>query len=141
MSSERRLFVYDTMLSGEPDHPLLRGAERLASARTEATFHLVDLGAFGALVPGGSTAVEGEVYSVDRETYLAIDVRREVPVLFQRCAITLEDGTTAEAHVMTPDQVRGRRRVGSGSWRGRFAAPAPAATSRPWTEWVRGRKG
>jgi hypothetical protein len=41
--------------------------------------------------------------------------------------------------VMTPDQVRGRRRIGA-SWRERFATTSTPA-SHPWRDWARGRKG
>jgi gamma-glutamylcyclotransferase (GGCT)/AIG2-like uncharacterized protein YtfP len=91
-------------------------------------------------VPGGNTAVHGEVYLVDRATCIAIDVRREVPILFQRGAVRLEDGSIVESHVLSPDQVRGRRRIASGEWRKRFASPVSPVT-RPWTEWARGRRG
>jgi gamma-glutamylcyclotransferase (GGCT)/AIG2-like uncharacterized protein YtfP len=139
-SSVRRLFVYDTMLSGEPEHGRLRGARRLGAARTEAAFQLVDLGAYGALVHGGTASVAGEVYSVDRATCAAVDIYREVPILFQRCSVRLDDGTVADAHVLAPDQVRGRRRIPSADWRKRFA-PVTSPVTRPWSEWARGRKG
>jgi gamma-glutamylaminecyclotransferase len=135
----RRLFVYDTMLTGEPENEILRGAELVAAAETEAAFHLVDLGAYGALVPGGQTAVLGEVYAVERATCLALDVRREVPILFRRCAVRFADESLAEAYVLSPDQVRGRRRIPSGDWRKRFA-PVTASVPRPWSEWARGRR-
>jgi gamma-glutamylcyclotransferase (GGCT)/AIG2-like uncharacterized protein YtfP len=138
LTAERRLFVYDTLLSGERDHDLLRGATLVIRTKTEAAFHLVDLGAYGGLVPGGHTAVAGEVYAVDRATCAAIDVRREVPILFQRYAVRLDDGTLADAYVLTPDQVRGRRRIASGDWRSRFAAAVPT-TRHAWSEWARRR--
>ena len=138
-SSVHRLFVYDTSLAGEPEHALLRGAELAAVAMTEAAFDFVDLGAYAALVPGGKTAVHGEVYVVDRITCIAFDVRREVPRLFQRSAVHLADWSVVEAHVLSPDQVRGRRRIASGDWRTRFASPVVRAPH-PWTDWARGRR-
>ena len=135
-SAERLLFVYDTMLSGEPEHPMLRGAVLVGAARTEAAFQLVDLGAYGGLVPGGSAAVVGEVYAIDRVTRAALDIQREVPILFQRSAVRLEDGGLADAYVLAPDQVRARRRIASANWRTRFA-PVTGPVDRPWTEWVR----
>ncbi len=111
----------------------------MAVTTTEAAFHLVDLGAYGALVPGGNTAVHGELYVVDRATGISLDVRREVPILFHRCVIRLGDGSVAEAHLLSPDQVRGRRRVASGDWRKRFASPV-SHTAHPWTAWARGKR-
>jgi gamma-glutamylcyclotransferase (GGCT)/AIG2-like uncharacterized protein YtfP len=132
--------VYDTSLAGEPEHALLRDAELVGIAKTQAAFHLVDLGAYGALVPDGSVAVHGEVYLVDHATCIAIDVRREVPILFQRCSVRLDDGSVVESHVLSADQVRGRRRIAAGDWRKRFASPV-APVTRPWSEWARGRRG
>jgi gamma-glutamylcyclotransferase (GGCT)/AIG2-like uncharacterized protein YtfP len=128
------------MLSGEPENSLLRGASKVRVAKTEAAFQLVDLGAFGALVQGGDGAVLGEIYDVDRGTFAAIDVHRQVPILFQRCAVRLDDGSLADAYLLTPDQVRGRRRIASGDWRKRFAPPTSPLT-RPWSEWARARRG
>jgi gamma-glutamylcyclotransferase (GGCT)/AIG2-like uncharacterized protein YtfP len=59
LATERRLFVYDALLGGEAEHSFLRGAALVGVAKTEAAYHLVDLGAYGALVPGGSAAIAG----------------------------------------------------------------------------------
>ncbi len=119
-----RLFVYGTLLSGERDHSLLKGSWRLDVASTEPVFELHDIGAYAAMVPGGRTAILGELYALDLQTLAAIDVRRQVPILFQRVQIRLADGSQAGSYVMDPEQVRGRRRLGHGDWRKRFA-PGP----------------
>ena len=61
-----RLFVYGSMLNGQIDHSLLKGAELVASARTGPEFELFEVGAYGALGPEGRTSVVGEVYLVPR---------------------------------------------------------------------------
>ena len=134
----RRLFVYGSLLEGEPEHELVAGGERVGTAKTEAGFYLVDLGTYAALVPGGSVAVAGELYSLDRKTLAAIDLRHEVPVLFRRVRVQLEDGSLAETHVMTGDQVQGKRRIDSGEWRKRFAG-APRPIESPFARWAKGR--
>jgi len=134
-----RLFVYGTCLEGQPGHALLAGAELLGTASTEATFHLIDLGAYAALVPGGATSVVGEVYVADLETRARIDRERQVPLLFERARIRLADGSEAEAYVMTTDKVRGRRRLRHGDWRRRFAPTVPRPAPSPFVTWARGR--
>ena len=63
-----RVFVYGTLLAGEPNHRVLAGARLVANARTEPAFELRDLGPFPGLVSGGAHAVAGEVYEVDEAT-------------------------------------------------------------------------
>jgi gamma-glutamylcyclotransferase (GGCT)/AIG2-like uncharacterized protein YtfP len=134
-----RLFVYGTLLEGQPGHGLLQGAELVGGASTEAAYELVDLGAYAALVPGGSTSVSGDVYLMDRETLARIDRERQVPLLFERARIRLADGSEAEAYVMTADKVRGRRRLRHGDWRRRFAPAVPRPAPSPFVTWARGR--
>lgn len=133
-----RLFVYGTLLEGEANHELLGGRTPVGRFTTEAFFHLVDLGPYPALVPGGTTSVAGELYLVDLRTLLAIDVAQQVPSLFARARVRLSDGTEAESHVMSEDRVRGRRRLRHGDWRTRFTAHiAPFAS--PFAQWARSR--
>jgi gamma-glutamylcyclotransferase (GGCT)/AIG2-like uncharacterized protein YtfP len=121
MPGARVLFVYGTLLSGEREHARLSGSERIGDARTEAIFHLADLGPYPAMVLGGTTAVAGELYRVDENTMRELDVFEEVPILFQRVRVRLEDGSLADAYVMEADQARGRRRIAHGDWRKRMA--------------------
>jgi gamma-glutamylaminecyclotransferase len=133
------LFVYGTLLEGERDHALLGAAPRLGTACTEPAFELVDLGAFAAMVPGGTVSVAGELYAIDLKTLAGIDVKRQVPILFRRVAIRLVDGGQAQAYVMTADQVRGRRRLHDGNWRTRFTSSVPRPIESPIARWARNR--
>jgi hypothetical protein len=80
------------------------------------------------------------VYAVDRAMRAALDVHRQVPILFTRCGVCLEDGSVVDAYVLTADQVRGRRRIASADWRTRFA-PVASPVDRPWTQWAKNRRG
>jgi gamma-glutamylcyclotransferase (GGCT)/AIG2-like uncharacterized protein YtfP len=137
-SPDRRLFVYGALLEGEADHGLLEGGEKLGAFQTEPAFHLVDLGLYAALIPGGATSVAGELYRVELATVLRIDVLRQVPILFDRARIRLADGSVADAYVMSPDQARGRRRVQHGDWRKRFTEHVHPFDS-PFAKWARSR--
>ena len=131
MAQPIRLFAYGSLMKGESNHGLVSVAEFAGPAKTKAEYKLVDLGPYPALVPGGTLAVEGELYLIDPKQRFAIDVNHEVPVLFQRVTVPLDDGTTAETYVMREDQVRGRRRLFYGDWRKRFA-PRPRAEPSPF---------
>lgn len=135
------LFVYGTLLRGEASHELLKEATSIGPASTTAAFDLFDLGAYPALVPGGTTAVRGEVYELDVRQIAAVDVHEEVPRLFKRVRIELADGRGVDAYVLDRDQVRGRRRVRSGDWRTRFQVERPAGLrDAPFAAWARKRE-
>lgn len=138
-SEPSRLFVYGSLLSGEPDHALLAGAECLGPAATLAEYYLVELNGFPALVHGGKLSVVGECYRVDAALVRQLDVRKQHPVLFQRQKLCLSDGELAYTYMMTLEQVRGRRRLKSGDWRQRFGA-LPAERQSPWAKWARDRR-
>jgi gamma-glutamylcyclotransferase (GGCT)/AIG2-like uncharacterized protein YtfP len=134
-----RLFVYGTLLAGERDHALLRDSEPLGPAITRPIYNLFEAGFYAAMVSGGSTAVRGELYLVTLETLLAIDIAREVPVLFQRTRVDLDDATEAEAYVMSQEHVRGQRRLHRGNWLERFRSNVERQPS-AWSDWARARR-
>ena len=135
----RSLFVYGTLRQGEPRHGLLGGADFIGTGLTPPAFHLVDVGPYAALVPGGATAVAGELYRVTLETRRAIDVALEVPILFKREQIQLADGADADAYVLSVDQVRGRRRLAHGDWKQRFSRSISRQAGGAWAAWSRDR--
>lgn len=134
-----RLFIYGTLLPGERDHAFLASAERIGPAVTEPLFQLVELNVYAALIPDGRVAVHGEIYDVTLETRRQIDVARQVPILFQRAPIRLADGSSVETYWMSPDQVRGKRRLSHGDWRKRFAPVLERHAPGPVVTWARSR--
>lgn len=68
-----RVFVYGTLLAGEPNHRLLSGARLVTEACTKPAFELRDLGAFPGLMRGDAHAVAGEVHEVDEPRLTALD--------------------------------------------------------------------
>ncbi|MBW2522895.1 MAG: gamma-glutamylcyclotransferase [Deltaproteobacteria bacterium] len=142
MGNDRRyrLFVYGTLLDGEPDHELLAGADFLGAAKTRAAYKLVEARASAGLIDGGDTSVVGELYELDAPTLARCDLKREHPVLYQRRTVALDDGTEALAYFFSADQVRGCRRVRDGDWRRRFVVKPTADSARgPFTRWTRSR--
>jgi len=84
-------------MSGQPEHARLAGARSIGPGTTEPRFDLVDLGAQAALVPGGLTAVRGEVYALGPALLASIDVYKGHPVLHQRRPVRLDDGREGAA--------------------------------------------
>ncbi len=119
MTATTRVFVYGSLLSGEPNHRVLSRARRVGEARTAARFALHDLGAYPAMIDGGAHAIAGEVYDVDPKTLARLDVLEGHPRYYRRTAITLADGSSAETYLLTPAQVEGRPLIASGNWRER----------------------
>lgn len=118
---ERRVkvFVYGTLRAGEANHDLLHGHEHLGTTMTESAFELVDLGAYPAMVPGGGTAVVGELYAVDVATLTALDYLEGHPEFYRRVPIRLATGDVAHAYLLPASEVRGKPRISSGDWTAR----------------------
>ena len=117
MTGKIRVFVYGTLLDGEPNHRLLVSAALVGEARTEPTFRLVSLGAFPAMVAGGRTAVAGEVYEVDAGTLAGLDRLEGHTNFYERRRIRLEDGAEVLAYLLDEEQARGWPAITSGDWR------------------------
>jgi len=128
-------------MSGEPAHALLDGAASLGPAKTKPAYDLFDLGPYPALTDGGTTAVVGEVVEVTVPMLAALDLHEEVPRLFERRPIELDDGRSVDAYLLDREKVRGRRRIRSGDWRARFQVErAPGARDSAMVSWMRKRE-
>ncbi|MFM2153601.1 MAG: hypothetical protein RL199_2036 [Pseudomonadota bacterium] len=114
--SEHRVFVYGTLLAGEPNHRLLRTASFEGPARTADGFALFDLGAFPGMVRAETGVVHGEVYRVDDRTLTALDRLEGHPDFYVRTLIQLADGHEVWAYLLDAERVRGRTRIETGSW-------------------------
>lgn len=112
-----RVFVYGTLLRGEPNHRFLARASWVGPARTQAEFELVDLGRFPAMVSPGRIAIVGELYDADESTLSKLDALEGHPHFYGRTEIVLEGGHRAQAYLLPEEQARGARRITSGDWR------------------------
>ncbi len=111
------VFVYGSLLAGEANHRVLRGATLLRATSTIAAFTLFDLGPYPALVAGGDTAVEGELYRVDPSLLARLDRFEDHPRLYRRGPIALACGAYAAAYFFVDEGLaRGCPPVGA-SWR------------------------
>lgn len=97
-----RVFVYGTLMRGEPNHRWLDGARLLdGAARTAPSYELHDLGDFPALALEGDSAVSGELYLVDEQGLARLDELEAHPELYSRENIRLDQGTSAVAYAMS----------------------------------------
>jgi gamma-glutamylaminecyclotransferase len=111
------VFVYGTLLSGEPNHARLRGARLVAATRTEPRYTLVSLGPYPALIEGGTTSVTGEVYDVDEALLSALDRFEGVPSLYRRTAVRLLGGGVAQAYALAGGGGKKAALIPGGDWR------------------------
>jgi gamma-glutamylaminecyclotransferase len=111
------VFVYGSLLGGEGNHHVMRGGRLLGPAATLASYRLVDLGSYPALVEGGSVAVVGELYEVSDAHLGALDRFEGHPSFYVRAAIELSAGGQAEAYLLPASRARGASEIASGDWR------------------------
>jgi gamma-glutamylaminecyclotransferase len=111
------LFVYGTLLPGEPSHALLASSENAGPACTSASFELGDCGEYPALCRGGTSAVLGELYWIADATLAMLDEFEGHPHLFRRSRIALADGRDAEAYLAGPGAPAPLVSIPGGDWR------------------------
>jgi gamma-glutamylcyclotransferase (GGCT)/AIG2-like uncharacterized protein YtfP len=105
MTHTTRLFVYGTLMRGEFHHATLASADFEREATTAPCFQLRLVDYYPALLLHGLLAVRGELYAVSAQTLAQLDLLEEVPALYVRRAIALEDGSYAEAYVLRPERL------------------------------------
>ena len=114
-----RLFVYGTLMRGEPNHHLLGARARAVSgAVTAPRYRLVDLGEYPVLLGGGAEAVRGELYDLDEATLRRLDRFEGHPSLFCRQPVELDSGALVDAYLAGPAVVlAGSVAIPHGDWR------------------------
>ena len=111
------VFVYGSLLRGEPNHGLLKEATWIGPARTVPAYRLVDLGPYPGLLAEGSTAVAGEVYRVPEPLLAALDALEEHPEVYVRTPVRLDSGREALTYLLRARLAAGRPAVAGGDWR------------------------
>lgn len=79
-----RVFVYGTLRPGGRNHGYLASARHLGPHTTAAIFTLLDTGPYPAALDRGTTALVGDVFAVDDDTFAALDVLEGYPVHYTR---------------------------------------------------------
>lgn len=110
------LFVYGSLKRGGQHHAMLGDAEYLGIGVTPPHYWLVDLGEYPALVAGGSTAVQGEIYRIDAATLARLDALEEHPTLYVRTCVHLADGRAVDTYLLPAACAAGFPIVAGGLW-------------------------
>lgn len=114
------LFVYGTLMRGEPSAHLLGDDARFVRAtRTSARYWLANVDdSYPALVEGGSDAVAGEIFEVSVAVLPALDAHEDVPELYRRVRVEL-GAHRPWVYVFRVELAGGYPRIESGDWRRR----------------------
>ena len=117
------MFVYGTLMKGEPHHSSISHARFVRAAETLPAYELIQIDYYPAMLTGGTSRIMGELYEVDDETLRRLDELEEVPHYYERRTIELADGSEALAYVMPRDRAQGGSPIPSGYFRMRTAPP------------------
>ena len=87
-----RVFVYGTLKDGYSNNYLLEQSRLIGEAVTPAEYTMHSVGAFPAVSEGGETAIVGEVWDVDGETFRRLDQLEGYPEFYDRRVINTTRG-------------------------------------------------
>ena len=111
-----RVFVYGSLRKGQIYHHVIESAEFVGSAETPPLYELFDLGDYPAMVRGGRTRVQGEVYEVGAGLLEVLDEFEDHPELYQRQEIGLADGQRVKTYLYPRESLKSPVRVDDGDW-------------------------
>ena len=115
------IFVYGSLRRGMGLNPVLETSEHLSLAFTEPKYTMYDLGAFPCLVDNGKNVITGDLYSVDSDTLLQLDIIEGVPNLYQRKEVEIQsygDITNVQAYFWASDEISltDELKIDNGDW-------------------------
>lgn len=122
MTTDERVlvFVYGSLMQGQSNAHHMPAGSFVRRARTGRGWALVSLGPWPALVVGDGQVhgrVHGEVHAVPTAELPRLDAFEDVPDLYVRRAIALDDGTEVDAWVMPARRAQLGEPVPGGDWR------------------------
>ena len=115
------IFVYGSLRKGMGLNPVLDSSEHIGLAFTMPKYTMYDLGAFPCLTDNGKTLIVGDLYSVDSDTLLQLDVIEGVPNLYQRKEIEIQsygDINNVQAYFWANDDITldDEFKIANGDW-------------------------
>ena len=88
----RRVFVYGTLRPGQRNHHYMATATHAGAYITPACFTLLDTGPYPAALDAGETALVGDVFEVDEDSFAALDRLEDYPIHYTRRQIDTDHG-------------------------------------------------
>ena len=124
----RKIFVYGTLKKHQPNFPIIKsgifcGVGKLGKS---SRYRMVSLGAFPALIPASITesqTIAGEIWKVDENAFLNVELLEGYPTFYDREKLPVEDSEGNEHHCIVyyiPDELSSRhlKSVHMGNWLG-----------------------
>ena len=111
---KERVFVYGTLRHGGSNHGFMARARFLGTHETEPAYRMLNIGPYPGVVPGGDSAIRGEVYEVSPALFRQLDALEDYPRSYDRERIQTPWGS-AWMYLYRP---RGQRlpEIPSGDW-------------------------
>jgi len=113
------LFVYGTLKKGCKNHKILINPESAAEFYGEGKIRgsMYDLGDYPAIILDDTAWIMGEIYRITEREIRILDRFEEVPGLYQRSIIRVNDLIEAWVYHMQPEQVENRPQIKNGCWK------------------------
>ena len=115
-----RIFVYGTLMKGEPNHFLIDRDPKnkfIKQAATTRNFNLFDLGGFPGMTMPGNNSVLGEIYEVTARTIRDLDILESHPQFYRRSYIDLADGEKAITYILDSVYTMHCPIIKTGNWK------------------------
>lgn len=113
----RLIFVYGSLMRGQPNHHYMDGATYLGDGITLPEYAMVSMGGFPAVYANGDTAIMGEVYQVPDKVLDRMDRLEGHPIWYKRTPIKLVNRSKAEMYIMQSNNRERYSPIESGNWK------------------------
>ena len=97
-----KVFVYGSLKRGFGNNDFLKDSTFLKETETlENTYHMISLGVFPGVIKNGACRVSGEVYLINKSTFVGLDYLEGNGSLYNRELIKLASGDEAWMYFFT----------------------------------------
>jgi gamma-glutamylaminecyclotransferase len=114
-----KVFVYGTLMTGQPNNYLLKNARKLSNGKTGKLYRMYTNGAYPMIRPDRlGYSIHGEIFEADAETMKALDRLEGTPTLYTRdsCVVVDDSGDKQMCFVYVWSRSGVYREIASGKW-------------------------